>query len=107
MDPSLAAVSEEARAIILGDCYEMLNATKWGTKLDLAVKYLAAHTGALTLRGAAAGSVGPVSSESLGDAARSYAVAAVSEAQNDLDATIWGRRYKMLCRAYLAFAFAI
>lgn len=105
MDPSLSTLGEAARAIILGDCYAMLTPGQWGTYLDLAVKYLAAHTGALILRGGGLGATGPVTSESLGDASRSYAVGSVMASATDLDATIWGKRFKLLARGVLPFAF--
>ena len=108
MDPSLATVSEPARAIILGDCYKMLDADRWGEYLDLAVRYLAAHTGALSLRGAAGGSTGPVASESLGDASRSYAVSVISASQpSALNSPIWGQQFRMLARGVLPFAIVI
>lgn len=101
LDASLSAVPEAAQDAILADVYGTLSADRWGDKLDRAAKYLAMHTGTLLLRGGGLGGVGPVQSESLGDAARSYAVGSLSASTDDLDATPWGLAYKRLRRGLL------
>lgn len=103
LDASLAAVPAAAQAAIIADVYLTLSASRWGDRYDLAVKYLAAHLGALERRQAASGgtgAVGPVQSMSLGDASVTYAVSASASVSTsgDLDSTPWGQAYKRLRR---------
>jgi hypothetical protein len=98
LDASLSTVPVAAQTAIIADTYAILSAERWGTRLDLAVKYLAAHTGALLIRGGGAGPAGPVTAEALGDASRSYASWSVSGALGDLELTSWGLRFKLLLR---------
>jgi hypothetical protein len=98
LDAALADVPSGAQTVILADVYATLSAGRWGTKLDMAARYLAAHTGAIILRGAGQGAAGPITSERLGDASRSYADVHVAGAMNDLSATPWGMRFQYLVR---------
>lgn len=97
IDPALSTISTEQQIAILTDVYATLSTSRWGSKLDLGAKYLAAHTGAMALRGGGLGSPGPIASEGLGDANRSYSVS-VTSSFSDLDATIWGKRFQFLMR---------
>jgi hypothetical protein len=102
LDAQLSAVPVAAQAAIIADTYAMLPPLRWGTKLDLGAKYLAAHTGAMVLRGGGLGTPGQIMGERLGDASRSYADAKPFRSQmpvTDLSATPWGVRFQLLLRA--------
>lgn len=100
LDPQLAAIPDVQADAILADAKAMLSAERFGTKYDLAVKYLAMHTGCIALRGGGLASNGPVAMERLGDAQVSYAISVV-EAQDYLDSTPWGKMYKKLIRSFI------
>lgn len=94
IDAYLADVPVATQDAILADCVLLLDATRFGSKLDLATKYLAAHTGILYKR-TGAGPVGPVTSQSLGPASVGYA-APVLAAFDDLSSTPWGLRFELI-----------
>jgi hypothetical protein len=91
--PELSAVGVATQDAILADVALQLSAERWGNRLDIASKYLAAHLATVTQR---SGVAGPVTSESVGSVSRSYSVAAQSGA---FDATAYGREYKRLQRS--------
>lgn len=99
LEPAAASVPADRQAAIIADCYELLQGTRWGARLDQAVKYLAAHTAVMPRGGAA----GAVTSRSLGDAAVSYA--SPSMAMEHLALTSWGMRFRDL--AYTLGPFAV
>jgi hypothetical protein len=98
LDPRLSTVPSGAQMALLADVYLMLPAARWGAKLDLGAKYLAAHMGTLYLRGGS-GPAGPLTHEQLGPAARSYAAPMLLHGwMSDLDITPWGLLFKRLVR---------
>lgn len=105
LDASLAApaVPVAAQTAILADVYAMLDADRWGDKLDLGAKYLAAHTGALVARGGGGTGAGAVMQEALGDASRMFSTS-VAYSYHDLDATPWGKRFRLILRGLGVFA---
>lgn len=96
LDAPLANVPSAAQTAILADVALMLDVDRWGTRLDLATKYLAAHVGALVLRGGGAAGVGPVTSQTMGPASKSYATPMLLAALGDLGATVWGQIFARL-----------
>lgn len=101
LDPVLAAVPTVTQAAILTFVTTYLSPVSWGDKYDLATLLLAAHFGALNLRGGGSGGVGPVQSESAGSVSRSYATTSVAGASGALGSTVWGQQYQTLARACL------
>lgn len=105
LDPTLAGVTEGSQVNIIEDTYVYLSSKNWGNKLNLAAKYLAAHTGSILLRGGGSGPSTAVTLETLGDASRGYAQPFVSTGSwNDLELTVWGKAFKRLARSVLPFA---
>lgn len=100
LDPALAAIPSAQQDAILADSAAYLSPSRFGIKYDMAVKYLAAHTGTLCLRGGGLASVGPVSQERLGDAMIGYAIPVV-ETLDYLSSTPWGLFLKKLMRGYI------
>lgn len=98
LDPSLATVAVATQNAILADAVLLLSPTAFGDRYDLAVKYFAAHSGALIVRGGSA-TVGVVVSESLGSASRSYASPPTASSNfAEFGSTIWGQRFLFLLR---------
>lgn len=89
------AVPVAAQTAILALVYRRLNATRWGTRLDDGALFLSAHLATLVARGGGLGGTGAVQSESLGDAAVSYAVS-VAYQSHSYDATVWGKEYQTM-----------
>lgn len=104
LDPNLVAIAPETGAAILVDVYQLLSPTRWGSKLDLAAKYLAAHTASLVLRGGGLSGTTPLTMQQLGPAQQQFAQPTVIDEGTDLDATPWGKRYKMLVRGLGLFS---
>lgn len=78
---------------------ERTNRTAWGSKADTSVIYMAAHLLKLDALQSTA-PINPITSESAGPLSRSYAVDAASS-EDDLNSTIWGKRYKGLQRTIM------
>jgi hypothetical protein len=98
LDPKLASIPNGAQTALLADVYLMLPVQRWGTKLDLGAKYLAAHMGTLYLRGGT-GPGGPLTGEKLGPASRTYAAPRlVHGLWTDLDTTVWGLTFRRIAR---------
>jgi hypothetical protein len=93
----MAGVGADTQDAILAFVVSYLNAASWGDKYDLASLLLAAHLGAITLRGGGAGGAGPVLSESAGSVSRSYANTLMMQAGMGIyGATVWGQQYATL-----------
>lgn len=108
LDPPMAAVGATTQTAILTFLASYLNAPSWGDKLDLATLLLAAHLGAITLRGGGAGGVGPVLSESAGAVSRSYAnTLMMQQGMAAYGATVWGQQYVTLRDAVFSGGIAI
>ena len=95
--PALAAIPVLTQAEILAHVAVQLDEVALGDRYDTASLYLAAHLGTLVLRDAT-GPGGPVASESVGEASRSYAVFSPMGSDAVLDSTPWGKEFRRLCR---------
>lgn len=104
LDASLSAVPAATQAAILLDVRLQVSADAMEDRYDLACKYLAAHLGVVAERqriGGVNGPSGPVASESLDGASRSYATGTTGGGATDttrisLDSTPWGREYQRI-----------
>jgi hypothetical protein len=99
--PELADLDEDVQDAILADVALELDADAWGTHFDMASKYLAAHKASMRGRG---GAGAQVTSESVGQVSRSYAV---SGSGTDLDSTSYGQDFDRLAKKNPAFRFSI
>jgi hypothetical protein len=102
--PELSAVVAGAQTAILADVVLQLDEDTCGTRYDLISKYLAAHLGTITLRGAS-GAAGPVTSEKVGPLARSYA--APYSDSTDLESTPYGQEYLRLINTLAGVRIAV
>lgn len=97
---AFAALSDPVIQAILTEANRSVDTTWTEGDYKNAIMYLAAHI--LTTEGAldstVIGKPGLISSESLGDASTSYAVAKSSRYEGELGSTIYGRRYLDLMR---------
>lgn len=91
--PELAAVPSGAQTAILATASRQVSASVWGDWYDDGVKYLAAHMGALSLRGGASGAV---ASEAVGSLAASYSQP--QGVRGALSATSYGAEYQRMVR---------
>lgn len=91
------AISASDFAAVLGDVLLEINVTFWGSQqmADRVTKYLVAHT--LAMAHPELSGPGPVSSETVGEVSRSYAVGAPRE-PDTYDMTRYGKEYKRLRR---------
>lgn len=97
IDADLANVPVGGQNAILAQVLLRLSAAQWGTKLDLASVYLAAHHGVLSRRGSA-GAGGPIQSESIGGVSQSYAVFSPNGSDPFWDQSPWGKVFRQLLR---------
>lgn len=95
--PELASVGVTSQNAILADVALRLNAARWGTRYDMASKYMAAHLGTLTLRGGN-GPSGNVVGESVGSVSRQYESSSPMGTDPLWDKTTYGRQYRQLLR---------
>lgn len=105
IDASLSAVPAARQESILLDVGLMLDPTAWGDRYDMGCKYLAAHYGVLALRSGGSAPQGPVASESLGPASRSYASS--SAALGPHASTSWGQMFDTLVRTLIGARFGV
>lgn len=105
--PELAGVASGAQAAILAYVDRQIDPDVWGDYADDGRRYLAAHLasqmGATGSGAGSAGTMGPVTSETLGPMSRSYgALSGSTEGMGELAATKYGREYYRLLRIALA-----
>lgn len=94
--PELAGESDERVQLFIDISREKLSERAWGTKYKRATQLLAAHALTLAKRQTETGQAGSVTSERVGDLARSYADAATSaksEQMKSLMQTGYGQMY--------------
>lgn len=102
LDPPLGTIPAATQTSILKFVLAYLNEPVWGQWYDQASLLLAAHMGALTLRGGGGASSGIVTSESAGGVSRSYAPPTMGRTTiGNFGVTIWGQQYQGLTRAVL------
>ena len=102
VDPGVATLDSWAQRLYLAEA-NALNPNAFdgvdGPRFKLARVFLAAHRGRRGIDVAATGAAGPVTSESLGGMAVSYATPATSgSGLDDFGLTAWGQQYQALCR---------
>ena len=108
MDAGLTSVPLATQDQILMDVRAMVPLGAWDVRYLQAQKYLAAHLGVLSERarlgGINGGPAGPVTSESLDGASRSYAAPASGSSTTDpsFALTSWGQMYSMLLMMNIA-----
>lgn len=95
--PELSVVAPSTRAALLEDVALQVSASAWGTRADLASKYLAAHLATLSQRGGA-GPSGAVGGESVGDVSISYLSGTPPANATDYASTTYGREFARLLR---------
>ncbi len=93
--PALSTLSVEQQTLILAQVALLLNANVFGTKYDMASTYFAAHLGTLFKEGAYAPG-GPITSETIGPASKSYAAPAASDPF--WDSTSFGKMYRFIAK---------
>lgn len=93
--PALSTLSVETQTLVLAQVALMLNAKQFGTKLDMASTYLAAHMGTIVKNGGN-GPGGPISAESTGRVSRSYAVPPASDPY--WDKTSFGQTFRWVMK---------
>ncbi len=93
--PELACVPVASQNAILAQTTAMLAPSQWGTKHDLAVTLLAAHFGALFVRGSS--NPGAVTSEAVSGVSVGYASPPVFD-RGLLNSTSYGSRFRLLQR---------
>lgn len=94
--PELAVVPSATQAMILSHVALQLAPRAWGDRFDMGSTYLAAHLGALWKRSSEGGIAGPVSSESVGDVSRAYAIFSPTGSDALLDVTPYGKEYRRM-----------
>ena len=96
-DTTLAAMGADEGATYVDWVDEQVSADVLGSRTDQVSILLAAHIATVVSSGGS-GASGPISSESVDGVSRSYAVTADTEG-DDLGATSYGRRARMLMRS--------
>lgn len=100
--PQLSTVAAGAQTLILGYVNAVLDTASdaWGDAevSALAGALLAAHFGALAAAQSSSGASGPVTSMSLGQASKSFAVPSLSMDAGALGATAYGAQYLELAK---------
>jgi hypothetical protein len=92
-NPNLSTAQTAQKTDMIGLATEQLDATVYGTKIELAIALLVLHWFEVQNR---TGSGGPLSSETEGGLSRSYAVTASS---SDWGSTSWGQELQSLTNA--------
>lgn len=107
--PELSTFPAAQGALWLEIAKEQIGLARWGTRASLGHMLLTAHLISASAQAAAAaigsGSSGPIASESVGPASRSYAVAAASD--ESLSTTSYGREYMALRRVIMGRGSAV
>lgn len=80
--------------VIAAEASKLMSADKWGDKADLGLVYLTAHMLSISKR--SGGAAGSVTSERVGDLAKSYGSSAAGSGSHDLDQTSYGKQYRGL-----------
>lgn len=106
--PEMADVPAASQAAILAQVYAELEPSQWGARLHLAAKWLAAHIGALWLRGNSGGTAGaviagPVTSQTVGPVSQTFAQggSSSSSSSSSYESTSYGQQFERLRRSIL------
>jgi hypothetical protein len=96
--PELSVVEDgDARWAFFAEEANRLSQAVWGDLRPYAMLYLVAHKMTVSVRGAASGGRGAVTSESVGGVSRTYATVA-GAGPTDYETTIYGAEYKRMLR---------
>lgn len=94
--PELSTVEDDAWTLVLADVASEISASVYGSKQEMAQRYLAAHYLTLISMSADAKQTsGPVSSETVGQVSKSYAQVNYRD-RNRFDETVYGRMFNQL-----------
>jgi hypothetical protein len=92
--PELSTLSDDTWDLILADVANDLSATVFGSRLEQAARYLAAHRLTLIAQGSSGGSGGQLTKEKTGDEMREYS-----------DGTRWSARDALYARTQYGLTF--
>lgn len=95
--PELATFAVARQNFILTFVLATLNSSVWGDKYDMACALYAAHLGTVMDNGGH-GPGGPITSETIGPASKSYAAPAAPTDASQFSMTSYGRQYLELVK---------